>query len=175
MKILIIGSPGAGKSTLSRQLIQHYQLPALHLDRLWHATDYSESAREQFHADLAAFMAASDCWLIDGNYAGSLPLRLVQADLVIWLDFPPLLCLYRVLKRSLTTRLTGRKRPDMAEAFQERFDKEYLDFLKFVWHFPRQTKPRLLEVLEQFDGQLLVLKKPADCRLESLLPRLESV
>lgn len=44
MKILLIGIPGAGKSTFSKKLADTTHLPLLHLDKLWHTTDYSEAA-----------------------------------------------------------------------------------------------------------------------------------
>lgn len=155
MKILLIGSPGAGKSTLALQLARELKLPLLHLDKLWHATDYSPTAREHFQCQVADFMVSHEAWLIDGNYANRLPQRLAQADLVIWLDFPRWLCLYRVLLRSFQARFLGKKRPDMAEQFRERFDRAYLEFLQFVWQFPQKTRPKLVANLADFQGQVV--------------------
>lgn len=159
MKVLLIGSPGAGKSTLALQLAEELQLPILHLDKLWHATDYSAAARERFRQEIEAFMASHDSWLIDGNYANRLPQRLAQADHVIWLDYSRWLCFYRVLLRSFQARFLGKKRPDMAEQFRERFDREYLAFLQFVWTFPKTVSPKIADQLEQFSGRLLVLDR----------------
>lgn len=159
MKVLLIGSPGAGKSTLALQLAEELQLPILHLDKLWHAMDYSAAARERFRQEIEAFMASHDSWLIDGNYANRLPQRLAQADHVIWLDYSRWLCLYRVLLRSFQARFLGKKRPDMAEQFRERFDREYLAFLQFVWTFPKTVSPKIADQLKQFSGRLLVLDR----------------
>lgn len=159
MKVLLIGSPGAGKSTLALQLAEELQLPILHLDKLWHATDYSAAARERFRQEIEAFMASHDSWLIDGNYANRLPQRLAQADHVIWLDYSRWLCLYRVLLRSFQARFLGKKRPDMAEQFRERFDREYLAFLQFVWTFPKTVSPKIADQLKHFSGRLLVLDR----------------
>lgn len=38
-KVIVIGSPGAGKSTFSRQLHRLTGLPLYHLDLLWHKPD----------------------------------------------------------------------------------------------------------------------------------------
>ena len=160
MKVLLIGSPGAGKPTLALQLAEELQLPILHLDKLWHATDYSAAAREGFRQEIEAFMASHDSWLIDGNYANRLPQRLAQADHVIWLDYSRWLCLYRVLLRSFQARFLGKKRPDMAEQFRERFDKDYLDFLQFVWTFPQRVSQNIADQLSQFLGRVLILDKP---------------
>lgn len=68
-------------------------------------------------------------------------LRLAAADTVIFLDTPRFLCLWRVLKRRL--RFHRRTRPDMSAGNSERLT---LEFLRFVWNYPKQ-KPALLETL----------------------------
>lgn len=171
MKLLLIGSPGAGKSTVARRLSHELGLPLLHLDKVWHATDYSEDARQQFEQTVEDFMTSQDNWLIDGNYANRLPQRLAQADVVIWLDFPRWLCCYRVIKRSLLTRLFRAKRPDMAEQFKERFDREYLDFLQFVWSFQKTTTPKIEQALAHFSGRVYRYHQPVE--LAALLQALQ--
>lgn len=162
MKLLLIGSPGAGKSTVARRLSHELGLPLLHLDKVWHAMDYSEDARQQFKQTVEDFMTSQDNWLIDGNYANRLPQRLAKADAVIWLDFPRWLCCYRVIKRSLLTRLFRAKRPDMAEQFKERFDREYLDFLQFVWSFQKTTTPKIEQALAHFSGRVYRYHQPVE-------------
>ena len=46
-RILVIGCPGAGKSTLSRQLGEKLGLPVIHLDRLFWKPGWVESTREE--------------------------------------------------------------------------------------------------------------------------------
>ena len=91
-KVLIIGSPGAGKSMLAFELSVKTGLPLVHLDKLWWQAGWIESDREDFDARLAEELEKPR-WIIDGNYSRTLPMRLSGCDTVIFLDFPRLTCL----------------------------------------------------------------------------------
>lgn len=164
MKILLVGSSGAGKTTFSRQLEAQLGLPVLHLDTLWHADDYSDEAAQRFTQNIQTFMSQQEDWVIDGNYNGSMDLRLAEADVVVWFQVPVWKALWRVIRRSLSFRKNRASRPEMPAAFSERFDKDYLDFLKFVWHFPKKNNPQIQEKLADFSGQVYIVKNQADCQ-----------
>ena len=153
-RIVIIGSGGAGKSTLARQLGEKLRLPVVHLDQLFWKTGWVEVTREEFDEKLALELA-KPAWIMDGNFNRTIPQRLERCDTVIYLDFHRVTCLLGVLKRIITSY--GKTRPDMAEGCPERFD---LDFLKWVWNFNRDGKReryyRLLN--EAKDVQTIVLK-----------------
>lgn len=152
-RVLIIGSPGAGKSTLARALARTLNLPLFHLDQLKWQPGWVELPDEQFRQRLGN-VVAGDRWLIDGNYGGSLSIRLARADLVIWLDFPTWLCLFRAVRRILTYR--GTTRPDMTPGCPERFD---LDFLVYIGRFRAHGRGRLLSGLAGYRGTVLQLTK----------------
>ena len=153
-RVLVIGPCGAGKSTLSTQLGQRLGLPVHHLDRLhWHP-GWVEGSREELIEQVAG-IAATDRWLIDGNYGGTMAPRLARADTVVYLDFPILLCFWRALKRIWTWR--GRSRPDMTEGCPERFDAEFLFYILRWNHGPR---PRTEAALKTFRGDLIRLENP---------------
>ena len=52
LKIIIIGSPGAGKSTFARKLRDTTGIPLYYLDMLWHKPDQTTISREEFDAKL---------------------------------------------------------------------------------------------------------------------------
>lgn len=147
MKVVLIGNSGTGKSTLARQIHATTGWPLLALDRLWHATDYSEAAKIRFQAAQTTFMATHVDWVIDGNYTGTLPARIAQADFIIWLRAPRVVAMARVLRRSLAFRRDPRTRPDMAPGFEEHLDREYLAFLAYVWGYGARAKATLLPLL----------------------------
>jgi adenylate kinase family enzyme len=111
-------------------------IPVHHLDRLWWRAGWVE-------ADVAGFdravqdVVARDCWIIDGNYTRTMPLRFPRAQVIIWLDLPPRDALWGVLRRYAHNR--GRTRPDMADGCSERWD---WGFINFVLGFPARQRNR---------------------------------
>ena len=158
-RILIIGCSGAGKSTLARKLGEKTGLPVVHLDALFWKPGWVESEREVFDARVLAELE-KPAWIIDGNYARTLPVRLEKCDGVIYLDFPRWLCILGVLKRVLTTY--GTVRPDMPEGCPERFDWE---FLKWVWNFNRNNREKTWVQLEKLPAEkVMILKNRREVR-----------
>lgn len=51
-KIIVIGSPGAGKSTFSRKLSEIMGVPLYHLDMIWHKADKTNISKEEFDKKL---------------------------------------------------------------------------------------------------------------------------
>lgn len=125
-RLLIVGPCGAGKSTLAGVLGQKLNLPVFHMDRLNWQPGWVESSKDDIRARLQEIVA-TDRWLIDGTYGGTLRPRLHRADSVVYLDYPIRLCITRLLRRIWTYR--GRTRPDMTEGCPERFDLEFMIYL----------------------------------------------
>lgn len=165
-RVLIIGSPGAGKSTLARRLAARLSLPLFHLDRMHWLPGWIERDRAEGRAELAGVLA-QDRWIIDGNYGSLLPMRLARADSVVWLDYPTGLCLRRVLARWWHYR--GTTRPDMTEGCPERLDVE---FLLYVLQFRSRWHARNAVLLADFGGTVIRLTSPraADAWLAGLPP-----
>ena len=152
-RIIIIGCSGAGKSTLARQLGEKTGLPVVHLDALFWKPGWVESDRGEFDAKMLAELEKPR-WIIDGNYARTLALRLEKCDGVIYLDFPRWVCILGVLKRVLTTY--GTVRPDMPEGCPERFDWE---FIKWVWNFNRNNREKIRAQLDALPGEKVTVLK----------------
>lgn len=155
-RVLVIGSPGAGKSTLSHRLAVRTGLPLHHLDKMYWLPGWVERDRDEGRAILAEVLA-QDRWIIDGNYGSTMPMRLARADTVVWLDYPTGLCLARVFKRWWQYR--GTARPDMTEGCPENLN---LEFLHYVLVFRRNWRIRNAKALEGFSGRVLRFGDPAE-------------
>ncbi len=102
-RVLVLGSPGAGKSTFARALAALTGLPLIHLDAHYHLPGWQEPDPAEWDARLDGLIAGGT-WIIDGNFGSSLDRRLARADTAILLDYPTLVCLSRktpAIKRRL--------------------------------------------------------------------------
>ncbi len=149
-KILVIGSGGAGKSTFARRLSQILDIEVIHLDALYWNPGWVEPPKPEWRERVEELLRR-DSWIMDGNYSGTLDLRLAACDTVIFLDIARAVCLWRVLKRWMLYR--NRSRPDMAEGCREKFN---LKFAQWIWSYPRKTKPKVIEMIEQARGKKVV-------------------
>ncbi|MBS0559864.1 MAG: adenylate kinase [Proteobacteria bacterium] len=152
-RVLVLGCPGAGKSVLARRMAAATGLPVVHLDRHYWGEGWTEPAPEAWHARLAGLLEAPR-WIMDGNYAGTLPQRLAHADTAVLLEAPRWLCLVRVLRRALAS-LGRRRGEDMAPGCPERIDWA---FITYVWRFPAEQRPRVARALEGFAGRVVTLR-----------------
>ena len=156
-KILLIGSPGSGKSTFGKKLSKKLNIPLVHLDRLFWKKDWSERSREEFDESLLKELE-KEAWIIDGNYSRTLETRLQHADTVVFFDYNRFLCLWRVLKRVITNY--GKVRDDMGEGCRERFD---LEFMRYVYSFNDKQREKIYKKLSTNPNvRVIIIKKRKD-------------
>lgn len=141
-KVIIIGCPGAGKSTFARKLSEVTGLPLFYLDMIWHKPDETNISREEFDRKLNELLK-KDRWIIDGNYIRTVEMRLKECDTVFLLDYPLELCLSGARSR------IGKKRPDLPWLEKE-FDEE---FRQFIMDFPGNELPKIYEILKRYENE----------------------
>jgi adenylate kinase family enzyme len=155
-RVLVLGCSGTGKSSLARRLGRATGLPVIHLDQHFWRPGWVEPEAAEWQAQAGA-LAAQPRWIIEGNYAATLPQRLAVADTVIFLDLPTWRCLARVLWRTLLG--WGRVRVDMAPGCPDRFEWA---FIKYICTFRRERRPGLLLAVMGFQGQRIMLTTQAE-------------
>ncbi len=102
-RILIIGSPGAGKSTFARGLAEITGLPLYHIDNLY----WNESGEYITRAELIERLDPilhSESWIIDGNYSATFEYRISFATAIILLDVDFDTCRDGIISRTGTPR-----------------------------------------------------------------------
>ncbi len=105
-RVSVVGTSGAGKSTVARELAAILDVPHVELDGIHHQADWEPLPTDEFRRIVAA-KAAADGWVIDGNYSSVQPLVWARADTVVWLDLPKRTVMRQITWRTLR-RVSGR-------------------------------------------------------------------
>lgn len=157
-KILILGSPGSGKSTFANKLGVKSNIPVLHLDTIFWKKNWELEKNLIFLEKLSLFMK-QDQWIIDGNHClSSYPQRFDQADTIILLNMNRLFCFFNAIKRVYQYR--NKTRESMAKGCNEKMD---LVFAKYILcDYPRTKKPLIKSMLNNTKNkQVFVFKNRA--------------
>jgi adenylate kinase family enzyme len=142
-RVLVIGSGGSGKSTVAARLGELLELEVNHLDKFYWSAGWVEPERDEWIKTVTELIER-DSWVIDGNYSGTLDLRLRKCDTIVFLDLPRVVCLWRIVKRFFLYR--NGNRPDVAEGCPEKLDFE---FVSWVWNYPRRSRPKVVKLLQE--------------------------
>ena len=147
-KIIVIGCPGSGKSTLSRKLHNITEIPLYHLDMMFWNEDKTTVEKSVFLKRLSEVLI-KDSWIIDGNFSSTMECRMNECDTVIFLDYPTDVCLDGVEKRR------GKPRGDIPWIETEE-DEEFTEFIKT---FNVSRKPAILELLDKYKEKNILIFK----------------
>lgn len=145
-KIIVIGSPGSGKTTFSEKLHSKINIPLFYLDAIWHKADRTHITRDEFDAKLSEILD-KDSWIIDGNYSRTLERRIAACDTVFLFDLPISVCIQGAVSR------LGKKRSDMPWV-----DIELDPWLKNeIEQFPTQNLPIIYDMLEKYNDKKVIV------------------
>jgi adenylate kinase family enzyme len=154
-RVAVVGIPGGGKSTLARAIGEARSLPAIHLDAFFFEPGWQPKPDEQWRVIYDGLVARQE-WVIDGAFATEAAIE--HADTVVVLDLPRWRGLLGAIRRNLQHRHTPP--PDFAPGCRERFDKQFLRLLRFIWRYDRTGRVELEESLRRLrpDQQLVRLR-----------------
>lgn len=152
-RVIVIGCPGAGKSTFARRLRDATRLPLYYLDQIWHRADRTNVSREEFDARLGEILEGDE-WIVDGNYRRTIEMRLRKCDTVFLLDYPLEVCLAGARAR------IGTEREDMPWVETE-LDAE---FRQWIIDFSRDQLPHIYDLLTKYrkDKTIYIFKSRKD-------------
>lgn len=160
-RILILGSPGAGKTTLGRELAASLCLPLHSMDNLYWQPRWQRPSPAHWEQIFSKCLT-EEKWILEGNYLRYLPKRLERADIALIVQSRTLVCLYRCAKRAVQ-RLRGdlnslpeNIRNDMT--YKPRFSIP----LKYIWlvlSFHFRVRPQIIKQLQQSKIKYIYYKR----------------
>lgn len=149
-RVVIVGPGGSGKSTFASRLAESAGLPVTHLDAQYWRPGWVEPSREQWRLQQRE-MVKAPCWILDGNYGGTFDERLPHADTMFIFALPRLQYMAGAVRR--TVRNHGQE--IQAVGCPERLD---IAFLKYLWRYPKQSRPRLDAAIAEYGGHLRIIE-----------------
>jgi adenylate kinase family enzyme len=148
-RIAIVGCGGSGKSCLARSLGSLLGVTPVHLDGLYYDPNWKPLDQDRFAA-LQRDLVAAPRWIIDGNHASTLPIRLRAADTVIFLDLPSWTCLCGVARRRM--RHGGGQHKDIGV-----YDRISWDVVRYILGYRRRMAPRVRNLIAGHAGNAEVV------------------
>ena len=100
MRINVVGTSGCGKSTVAKRIAERLSVPYIQLDELYWKPNWDESTDEELFLKLEKALSADE-WVLDGNYNRTTSIKWKRVQMVVFLDLPFRIVLYRIIKRSL--------------------------------------------------------------------------
>ena len=154
-RIIVLGCAGAGKTTFARRLSQKLGASLVCLDDHWRS-EWGPDDLPAFR-QLVILAHAEETWVSDGNFAtATFDLRLPRADLIVWMERPRWLCLWRAAQR---TRRPG-------EPHQGR---DLWKVLRFIWGFHRKNRPMIERLRMEIAPLVAVVHLTSDAESDRFL------
>ncbi len=150
-RIIVLGSPGAGKSYFSKRLANIINLNLYHLDNIFWKSDRTHISELEFDNKIKEIVKKSS-FIIDGNYSRTYNIRIEKADTIFFLDLSLEECL-----KGINNRI-GKQRNDIP-FIEKEFDKE---FKEFVINFHKTGRDNILKIISKVKNKNVIIFKSRD-------------
>ena len=146
--VFLVGPSGSGKSTQARALGAGLGLPVVHIDHIHWQSGWVERDRAEKQR-LVRIEEAREAWVIEGGLSSTWDTRLARAEMLVWVDRPWPLRLWRVLRRSW--RYRGQSRPDLPEGCPETFGPQTWEFVRYILRTRHSASARMGRLMARAD------------------------
>lgn len=168
-RVVVVGGPGAGKTTIAAALAEALDVPHVELDGLWWGPDWTPVGGDEFRSRLRE-LAGRGSWVADGNYVdvGAVEVLWPAADLLVWLDPPRTRSVVRAVRRTAARAL--RRELLWADNRQRLRDLGPRSVARLHHRWPSYSA-RIGEVLAAGEDDLEVVRIRTDVERRTLLER----
>ena len=157
-RVLVIGSPGAEKTVLAREIAERLKIPCIELERLYWRPGWRAPSADEWRRQVEE-LAAREQWVIVGTFPSTLDARVARADWLVYVDAPMPVCFVRKFKEMFRARRSAKSEP--APGCAPRYDA---GLLRFIWNFPTTVAPRINDVIarERRNRAIFILRTKRD-------------
>lgn len=138
-RIVVVGTSGAGKTTLAGELARLMDAPHVELDAYRHGPNWTETPDDIFRQNISDALTGRR-WVVDGNYSVARDIVWSGATAIVWLDYPFNVTFWRLFRRTMLRYFT---RAELWNGNRE--DLKGVLFARdslFVWAFRRHWSRR---------------------------------
>ena len=177
MKINILGSSCSGKSTVSKKISKLLSIDLIDVDRInWQLGNWNELPKEDLRKELSETLKDKESWVVDGSYGIVRDIIWKDVDIIIWLNLPFYLIMYRYFTRTikriiLKEQLFG---ANNVETFKMQFFSKnslLLWILKTFWSRKRRYE-ELFEEQRKLGKRIIVVRNKRE--LDKVVEKLKS-
>jgi adenylate kinase family enzyme len=144
-RVLVAGTSGSGKSTLARRIANALGISYFEIDALYHGPGWTP--RPEFVAEVTA-RTEEPCWVTEWQYHSVRNLLADRVEMIVWLDLPRYLVMWRVISRTLARSIlraelwNGNREPPLRTILT---NEDHI--IRWAWRTHRKSLARLTEYL----------------------------
>jgi adenylate kinase family enzyme len=160
VKISVIGYSASGKSTFSKKLAQHYNIPKLHIDTIYFKASMEIQDKLDTEHKIRTFMTQND-WIIDGTYRFLVQERYDVCDQLFIFDFNRFKSFSGLIRRYFKYR--NKQRDTMAIGNPEKLDFSFIKWI--LWDGRKKNSKELFKSIAlKYPHKVVVFKNRKQVR-----------